>query len=89
MHFHIIWGSNTAEVPAIISFENKEEAVKQFIEIIKAVEGEGSRPPPYEEIKYNSKTTFIRCVSATHKYIIVYCDNECEIIKENKQPILN
>lgn len=91
MHYHIIWGSNTAAEPAVLNFSNREEAIDKFIDIAKAVEGADTIPPPMEEIWLDEKTSLYRMVSATHKYILIYCDNGCYNgkVKDPYQPVLN
>jgi hypothetical protein len=92
MHYHIMWGSNTAEEPSVLNYTNRDEAISKFIEIVKTVEGADKPPPPMEETVLNAKTRFFRMVTATHKYIIVYCDNGCytsEMKGERYSPVLN
>lgn len=90
MHYHIIWGPNTANMPALLNFSDREEAIDKFIDIAKTVEGANTPPPPLEEILLDDKTRFYRMVSATHKYILVYCDNHCNEKKdETYQMVLN
>jgi hypothetical protein len=96
MHYHIMWGSNTTEEPAVLNFKDREEAISKFMEIVKTVEGADSQPPPWEKRTLDKKTTMFRMISATHKYILVYilvyCDNACytgEMTQKRYTPTLN
>jgi hypothetical protein len=77
MHYHIIWGSNTAEAPSILNLSDVKEAINKFLDIIKTVEGADKPPAPLEEIAFDDNTRFFRMVTASHKYILVYCSNDC------------
>lgn len=90
MHYHIIWGPNTAESPSVINFSNRDEAIDRFIDIAKTVEGAHTTPPPMEEIWLDEKTFLYRMVSATHKYILICCNNGCSEKKDDTyRPVLN
>lgn len=89
MHYHILWGSNATESPSVLNFSDREEAIGRFMEIVKTVEGTDKAPPPWDRAAIDDKTRFFRMVSATHKYILVYCDNGCSEKKEFYPTTLN
>jgi hypothetical protein len=78
MHYHILWGSNATDHPSVLNISDREEAISKFIEIVKTIEGADKDPPPWEQKTLDDKTYFFRMVSPTHKYIIVYCEHNCE-----------
>ena len=85
-----MWGPNTSETPAVLNFSDREDAITKFIDIAKTVEGGDKQPPPMEEVVIDERTRFFRIISATHKYILVYCNNHCSEGKDKSyRPVLN
>ncbi len=80
MHFHIFWGLKTADEPFVLNFSDKTEAIDKFISLIKEVEGDSVKdgPPPWKEKEFDENTYVVQVNSELYKYMLVYCNNECD-----------
>lgn len=89
MHYHIFWGLKTADEPFILNFSDKDEAVDKFISMIKDIEGESVKdgPPPWEEKRFDENTYVFRIQTDLYRYMLVFCDSDCEE-KEHTNPLM-
>ncbi len=80
MHYHIFWGLKTADEPFILNFSDKNEAIDKFISLIKDVEGDSVKdgPPPWKEKEFDKNTYVVQVQSDLYKYMLIYCNNECD-----------
>jgi len=80
MHYHIFWGLRTAPEPFILNFSDKDEAIDKFIELIRSIEGYSDQDeiPAWREGEYDENTYIVQFRSENYKYMIVYCNNQCE-----------
>lgn len=79
MHYHIFWGLKTAEEPFVLNFSDKTEALDKFISLIKDVTGEVELPQ--KEKEFDKNTYMIQVNGGLYKFMLIHCNNECDLDK--------